>query len=501
MTDKRKAAKQTPLERVAGRFGWQRKPSGLQVSAAFSPPKEAGLWNGRNLLGRYDRSLHTIDQLAMVEKCYALFIKNPFARRIIEMQKAFVIGTGFQFRASHPLVEKLLRRNWETNKMSSRIPNIQRDKSILGEHIPRYLVNAAGEVRLGSIDPSAVRDLEIDPLNTENVLGVYIDNAQAKPQKLRTTQRDALGVSGVTMPEVYKNVPSRNLAGRLTGEVTMFSVNKPSGAYRGTSDLYPIADALEVLDEMNFNFSDRVKLANYIYFVLTVEGATPEQVAEMNKPGTNLYIPAPTPGQRLILSDKMKHDAWAPNLNAADMKEAIQASLLPVAAGSYNSIHDFGLGEDVNRASASEMNSPRDKFFTERQNALREEIWELDEFAIEQKRIFLPSYFEGLKEDDFEHSVEAGDVSGRDEAARANVLNTTIDSVASAIASGLFTHEQGVEVARAAFAAAGYEVDWETLGGLPVAPDNAETDLNGAAAAADELLAAQQAALKITVTA
>lgn len=492
--------KATALERFASRFGWQRTPPPLQVSMAYSPPKESGLWVERNLLGRVQRGLHAIDQRAMIDKCYGLYLSNPFARRIIEMQKAFVIGTGLSPRAKHPLITALLERFWERNQMSLRVPNIQRDKCIFGEHIPRLLTNAAGEVALGSIDPLAIEELEIDPLNSENVLGVFVSYNGTR-HKLRTVQRDLLGVSATQMPETYKNVPRENLAGRLTGEVMMFSVNKPSGAYRGTSDLYPIADALEILDEMSFNFADRVKLANYIHFVVTVTGATPEQVAEMNKEGTALYIPPPKPGQRVVISDKMKIDSWSPNLNAADMKEAVQTALLPVAAGSYNSIHDFGLGEDVNRASASEMNSPRDKFFTERQIALIGDVWQLDEFAIEQKRIFLPQYFAGLTEADFEHTVEAGDVSARDESARANVYNLTLSAISAATSSGVFTHEQAVEIAREATAAAGFAVDWDKLGGMPKPPETADAppnDINAAADAADQILAAQQAAIRLT---
>ncbi|MBK8233026.1 MAG: hypothetical protein IPK72_21185 [Candidatus Eisenbacteria bacterium] len=278
----------------------------------------------------------------------------------------------------------------------------------------------------------------------------------------------------------------------------MFSVNKPSGAYRGTSDLYPIADSLEVLDEMSFNFADRVKLANYIHFVMTVEGATPEQVSAMNTPGSALYIPPPKPGQRLVVSDKIKLDSWSPNTNASDMKEAIQTALLPIAAGSYNSIHDFGLGEDVNRASALEMNSPRDKFYTERKEALVSEVWLLDEFAIEQARIFLPQRFSGMSESDFAHTVEAGDVSARDETARANVLNSTLSAVAAAIQTGTVTHEQGVEITRAAYAAAGFEVDWNALGGMPTAPEQIQPDsLNDSARAADQILAATEQALNL----
>lgn len=473
-------------------------PEALRLAASASIPAEPGLWVSRSLAGRADRSLHEIDQRAMIEKCYTLFLRNPYAGRIVEMQKAFVIGGGFKFRAKHPLVEGLLARHWERNKMNTRLPNIQRDKSIFGEHIPRLVTNLAGDVKLGSIDPSLVSEMEINPLNAEEVLSISV-YYEGKSHKLRVAAVDKLGVSRETMKETYGNASRKALAGRLTGEVMLFQVNKPSGAYRGVSDLYRIADSLEVAEEMGFNFADRTRLANYIHFVLTVEGATPEQVAAMNTPGNALYIPPPVPGQRLVVSDKIKSEAWAPNMNAADMKDAMQTALLPIASGSYNSIHDFGMGEDVNRASASEMNSPRDRFYTERQAALIEDAWQLDEFAIEQKRIFLPQMFAGLAEEDFEHWVEAGEISGKDEAARANVLSATLNSVAASIQTGTITHEQAVEITREAYAAAGVQVDWNKLGGLPPAPESSEPqDMNASTDAADAILAAVQEALKQT---
>ncbi|MBK8233027.1 MAG: hypothetical protein IPK72_21190 [Candidatus Eisenbacteria bacterium] len=141
------SSKEKPSALASVRSWFSRRPPQIAVSMGFTPEREEGLWLQRNLLGRVPRSLHASDQAAMIEKCYALYTRNPFARRIVEMQKAFVIGTGFKFRAEHPVIDTLLGKAWERNKMSQRIPNIQRDKSIFGEHNARLLVNAAGNFR------------------------------------------------------------------------------------------------------------------------------------------------------------------------------------------------------------------------------------------------------------------------------------------------------------------------------------------------------------------
>ena len=140
------------------------------------------------------------------------------------------------------------------------------------------------------------------------------------------------------------------------------------------------------------------------------------------------------------------------------MAEAARTFLLPIGSGSGQPIHWFGTGEDTNRASALEMNSPAHKALSERQGYFVYGcIYELLEFVRDQKRIFRPQEFSGVT--DFGFEVVAPDIGMRDEAARASVLREHMTAISIAQQNGAYGPEQTAELMKQALQRAGFEVD------------------------------------------
>lgn len=440
------------IDKTLYKVGYERQSASYLQSGNDGP----GLWTSYGR-GRVQRDLMGSDQIQMIEKSYFLWSRNPFAYRIVETQKHFVMGSGFTFRADHPKVEEVLREFWNNpiNRMDQRIPNMCRNFSIFGENSPSLFVDATGRVEVGHIDPLSIKKVNVSATNCEETISLEVAGPEGKNITLRIVHKDRAGGAAKELPKIYGNVKPERLKGKIVGECFFWAVNRPSGAMRGVSDLYRISDSIEVTDDMIFQMADRAELSNRLVFKWTVKGATQAQILAWMDPNSEEGWPTPENGSNLFQNDKITCEPWHPEINAAEHAEAVKTSLLPVAAGSFTSIHDFGTGEDVNRASAYEMNSPRDKFYTERQSYVISCVQDLLEFVRDQALIFRPEDFADVPEEERGVYVETEQVSMRDETRRASALVSYMTAIATA---DTLTEEQKQEATLQAFQQAGFDL-------------------------------------------
>ena len=106
----------------------------------------------------------------MFEICFYLYDSNPFAHRILEMTKDFVVGEGITYKAVDDEVQAVLDKFWNDPINGWDLKQGQKvlELGLYGEqYYPTAVNEVDGFVRLGYLDPQGVFEVKTDPNNVE----------------------------------------------------------------------------------------------------------------------------------------------------------------------------------------------------------------------------------------------------------------------------------------------------------------------------------------------
>ena len=222
---------------------------------------------------RFD--LPPITHQRMCQISQFLYISNPLAHRIIELNASFAVGTGIEFKAKDEGVQAVLNKFWydPVNAWDKKLLSRVRELSLYGEQIYPVTINPMdGSVVMGYLNPIDITKVELDLSNTEITRKVYLSMQLSK-----TTEQPILNVIN---PDNNIYSPSY---GKLSGQVFFFAINKAIDATRGTSDLLPLADAISMFDQFLFNSLERSAHMNaWLWDVKLVGKSEREIIAWLN---------------------------------------------------------------------------------------------------------------------------------------------------------------------------------------------------------------------------
>lgn len=314
----------------------------------------------------------------MQELAYFLYLANPMAQWLLNIQVAYLAGDGVNVVAKDPDTQIILQAWWTdpVNNWPLKLEKKVRELAMYGEQCwPAFTAPGTGRVRLGYLDPCLIQDVILDPDNAEQPIGIVTKKsvgAYAMPERRYR----------VILPIMEEELmpPAQRIRQAFTdGECFYFAINSVSNGSRGISDLLAKADWLDGYEQFMFSRIERAELMNRIIFDLELTGFTQEQIETFKK-----TFALPKPGGTHFHNEKVKLEPKTPKLEAADA--AVDARLFKHQALAGYPEHWYGGGGDVNRATAGEMDEPTFKLLSLRQQYWKAIITQVARYQIRQAK-------------------------------------------------------------------------------------------------------------------
>jgi hypothetical protein len=329
--------------------------------------------------------------LRMQQIAFFLRATTPFGKRIVEVISDYVVGEGFTASATDAKVQEVVDRFWKDpiNRLSqqdngeSNISEYCDELTTFGELCIPVTVNPVdGFVRLGYVDPQRIEAVEYATLNATNVSVADAPQEEtAFPIAVRLRRRfnepEGRRLEIIRVDED----PNSPTFGQLKGDCFYWSINKAKGASRGLSELFSLADWIDVFDQMIFDYADKVRFLNAFVWDYTVKGADEPTVKKYLK---DLTQNPPRQGGVQVHNEQVQIEAKTPTMGGADMEAAVRLVKLYGLGGAGLPAWFFADPVDANRSTADEMTGPTGKKLTKRQNHVRGAIYQMTAFAVQQ---------------------------------------------------------------------------------------------------------------------
>jgi hypothetical protein len=396
------------------------------------------------------RDLNPLMHDRMLQVCYFLKVTTPFGKRIVEIITSYVVGKGVRVDAQDEAVQAVIKDFWNdpVNKMDATLREWCDELTTFGElGIPLTVNPVNGRVRIGYIDPmhiDAIQYAEMETLNGS--VGVALPYAM----KLRKEVGQA-----ITAPaEIVRTVedPSDPEFGRLRGDCFYFAINKAKSASRGFSELFSLADWIDVFDQMMFDFADKVRLLNSLVWHYTLEGSSDKQVEEFKN---KLTKEPPRQGGVAVSNERLKIEAKTPQFHGEDMS-AIAESLKKYGLGGAGlPAWFFADPMDANRATATEMQGPTGKKIEDRQNHLKECLTQVLDFVIDR------AIAAGVLPENVDRTftIQFPELAARDLSKGATTLQGLAGSLVTAVEEGWIRNETAARAYHTVMSEIGSDID------------------------------------------
>lgn len=362
------------------------------------------------------RDLNPAMHLRMQQVCFYLFMTTPFGKRLVRVMVDYILGEGFKAKAADPAVQEVIDDFWSANDMDEMLDSWGVETLVFGELCPPVAVNDVdGSVKLAYVDPMEIEYVEFGLMQTA------VSQEIGSPQYIRLVKR-AGEIEGrrlkIIQPEEDPTSPN---FGSLQGDCFYWAINKTKAASRGISELFALADWIDVFDNMIFDFADRVRLLNSFVWHYTAKGADPAAVAKLRD---QVMKSPPRQGGIEVTNDQITIEARTPDLKGADMSQAARTVKLHMMGGAGLPAWFFADPVDANRATAEEMSGPTGKMLTSRQNVFKRIVTRLLDFVIQQA-VQHGVLNEGM---DLGYKLQVPDLSVKDMSASATALQTVANA-------------------------------------------------------------------------
>jgi hypothetical protein len=371
------------------------------------------------------RDLNPLMHERMQQVCFFLAVTTPFGKRIVEIIRNYVVGDGYKVVCEDPAAQEIVDKFWadEINNLGKLSLEMANELTMFGELCLPVTVNPVdGSVRLGYIDP-----MNIDAIEYAKIAGPTADVEVSFPLNVRL--RKQLGDSSdqqrrLSIIRTDEDVNSPSF-GYLSGDAFYFAINKAKSASRGISELFSLADWIDVFDQMIFDFADKVRFLNAWIWHFSLEGANDKQVSDFRDKVTK---DPPRQGGVQVTNDKVKIEAQTPEFKGADMNAGAEMVKKYGIGGAGLPDWFFADSGSGNRSTAAEMQGPTGKKLTERQNDEVNNLRTIVNFVLSQAKLHGAL---GQKVNT-SYTIETPEMMVRDLTSAANTLTGATTSTAMA---------------------------------------------------------------------
>lgn len=383
------------------------------------------------------RDLNPLMHDRMLQVCYFLAVTTPFGKRIVEILSDYTLGKGLTITATDPRVQQVIDDTWndDVNNMDANVESWSDELTIFGELCTPVAVNpVSGKVRVGYIDPMNIDTIQFAEMATaDGTASINVPFAV----RLRREVGEVLQKPMLLIRRVED--PNDENFGRLDGECFYWTLNKVKSASRGFSELFALADWIDVFDQLIFDFADKCRFLNSFVWHYVLNGADATKVKDYKD---KLTKDPPRQGGVIVTNEQVKIEAQTPDFKGADMAQGAAMVKKYGLGGSGIPPVLMGDGDDANRASALEMNAPFVKKIQRRQNHLARCIKAFLDFALDRAILagVLPAAV------DLTYAIEFPEIAVKDLEKGADTLAGVATAMQAGIQEGWVT---GATAARA----------------------------------------------------
>jgi len=395
------------------------------------------------------RDLNPVMHQRMQQVCFYLSVTTPFGKRIIRIMVDHIVGEGFKVLAGDPAVQEVAERFWDdsVNNMDENVDALCQEILTFGELCIPVAVNPVdGSVRLGYIDPQEIDSVEFALMQTATGQEITTPSAVLLRQRVGEAQGRRLEIIHVDED------PNSPTFGEQKGDCFYFAINKAKSASRGISELFALADWVDVFDQMVFDYADKVRLLNSFVWHYVLKGGDPQAVEAFK---TKVVKSPPRQGGVQVTNEMVTIEPRTPDLKGADMSEAARVVKQYGLGGAGMPSWFFADPGDANRAVAQEMAGPTGKMLTNKQNVVKRVVTAIVDFAIGQARVH------GVlgQAIDLTWKLQVPDISVQDTGLVATALQALANSLALAEDRGWVRGETSARAFQSVLTQVGVEVD------------------------------------------
>ncbi|HEU0367572.1 MAG TPA: hypothetical protein VFR42_00070 [Candidatus Acidoferrum sp.] len=396
------------------------------------------------------RDLNPLMHERMQAVCFYLKSTTPFGKRIVEVITSYVVGEGFKPAATDPDVQEVVTKFWndQVNNLDQALKDYCDELTTFGELCLPVAVNPVdGAVRLGYIDPLMLDSVEYGSIETASgQQQIMVPVAVWLKKKQMETVGQRLEIVRVDED------PNSETFGQLKGDCFYFCINKAKGASRGLSELFSLADWIDVFDQMMFDFADRIRFLNAFVWQYTIKGAGEPELEKWNKKVTQN---PPRQGSVQVTNENVEIKAQTPSFAGADMTQATRSIKLYGLGGAGLPAWFFADPVDSNKSTADEMTGPTGKKLTDRQNNLKSAIMQVLTFVVQQ------AIYHGVLPEDIDTtlSLQVPDLMIKDLQKAAQTLAAVVNSVSIMAENGYIQQKTAARASHIVLTQIGIEVD------------------------------------------
>jgi hypothetical protein len=423
----------------------------LQAAAVSVPDDQKG-WT--RLTGDSNRSLLPVTHDRMIEIAYWTWKNNPLGNFLIEIVAEFVVGEGFTIEAKNDIIKKLLNDFWKhpINNFPVYIKKHTRELGIYGSLcLPKFVLAGTGKMAIGYVDPARIKKVIVDPKNVKMVISVIEKSADGS---------DRVKYKTVLDPEVedFLSPQAKSIRDSCNGECFYFAINNVTNDPLGTSDLFVVADWLNVYEEFLFDMAEKATLLNSFIWDLMVKNGNKlsidEQVKQITKKAGSIF------GH----NESVTLEAKAPDTKSFDAEKNAQLIRNQILSAKAIPTFWYGGAQDSNLAVSQEMSAPTYKMLNDRQlevtgivrAILDEVIREADEHNM----------LGGVPENERGYKINTPPLANKDITKYAAAINQLASSLVQAAGQEWIDKETAAKSFLFGLSLLGYEVDWETVEAL-----------------------------------
>jgi hypothetical protein len=405
----------------------------------------------------YSRNLPEVSQDRMIDICYWLWDNYPMAKWIINVIVSFIIAEELPFESPNPKVMKILKEFWydPVNRLDLYLRKHLTEILVFGDILfPVKVSTANGRVRMGYIDPKQISEVIVDPENCKIQIGVKVKNLPGEPDKY---YKIILGKD----VEDFLSPQAKNLRQTFTtGDCFFFSINNVTNSPRGRSELFTIADWIDIYEHYLYDYAEKWSQLNNFIWDLQIEGADEKVIQEKVD---ILAKVSGTPGNVFGHNESIKLNAVTPELQSPDVREGAKIIRNHILGGIGFPTHWYGGAEDVNKSSADEMMIPTMKILTEKQNYFKYILSSIFDYQIYCAKTYNKIEYGDLTEENTKYTIITPELSIKDLTKFGAIIKNVADGLAVAESRGWIDKTAALESFAIMMSFLGKKVDTEQI--------------------------------------
>lgn len=424
------------------------------------------LW--RSLTGNAERDLPQVTHDRAQKIAFSLNQRNPLARRVLALNRDYVVGDGIPFPTiANPSLEDLIGEFWhdDDNAVEERFSDFVFEAGLYGEQfIEAHVGPISGVVKLGIIDPQQVVAVEHVPGNP-----LIFDAIRLRPKDSAVPTSESPPI-----PIIRRRSESTDGSdAKLDGAVWFWKLNSVQNATRGWPDLLHVADWLDGYDQLLWEMLERARLVRTFIWDVVLKNADQPKIRKWIKDnGTT-----PRSGSVRVHNEQETWQAVAPQLGSFETKAEAEVLLEHIAGGAGFPKTWLSSADDVNRAASIEMGTPTERQLGARQRYFVRRLQAMLAFVVEKGAAAsrlpdldgdgtLPVYVDGVAGSERAKpmdliAISAPEISRRDISAGGTLLTQIASAMAVAESNGWFGGDSAPIRQAIASALSMIGVDWD----------------------------------------